>query len=148
LLLGMHATAAEHRVLLDRYAAAAVGHGHDPGAVSHAAAHVAFVADTVGEARAALRRAMPGWLATTSRYVRLDGAAGPARDPATYVEHLLDIHPVGPPELCVQRLTDSIGATGATGIRRLLLMVEGGGDPRRTLDTIARLGAQVLPHLR
>ena len=51
----------------------------------------------------------------------------------------------GPPQLCVQRLADTIAATG-TG--RLLLMVEGAGDPTRTLTNIARLGAEVLPHLR
>jgi hypothetical protein len=36
----------------------------------------------------------------------------------------------------------------ATGVRRLLLMVEGAGDPTATLANIARLGTEVLPHLR
>ena len=35
-----------------------------------------------------------------------------------------------------------------TGVRRLLLMVEGAGDPARTLANITRLGTEVLPHLR
>jgi hypothetical protein len=39
---------------------------------------------------------MPGWLATTSGYVRVDGSSGPSRDPHAYLEHLLGIHPVGP----------------------------------------------------
>ena len=35
-----------------------------------------------------------------------------------------------------------------TGIRHLLCMVEGAGDPARTRENIARLGAEVLPVLR
>jgi hypothetical protein len=88
---------------------------------------------------------MPAWLATTGQYVRIDASTGPARDPDAYLQHLLDIHAVGPPQLCVQRLADTMAATG---VRRLLLMVEGAGDPEKTLANIARLGADVLPHLR
>jgi alkanesulfonate monooxygenase SsuD/methylene tetrahydromethanopterin reductase-like flavin-dependent oxidoreductase (luciferase family) len=141
LLLGMHATVDEKRALLDRYHA-------EPGAtrgLPHAGAHLAYVADTRTEAVAALRAAMPGWLATTSRYVRIDGGTGPSRDPYAYLDHLLGIHPVGPPELCVERLTEAVAVAGT---RRLLLMVEGAGDPARTLATIARLGAEVVTELR
>jgi hypothetical protein len=35
-----------------------------------------------------------------------------------------------------------------TGIEHVIMMVEGAGDHRRTLDTIDRLGEQVLPELR
>ncbi len=35
-----------------------------------------------------------------------------------------------------------------TGLRNLILMVEGAGDPARTQENIARLGADVLPALR
>ncbi|WP_426514948.1 hypothetical protein ACPPVO_47585 [Dactylosporangium sp. McL0621] len=55
------------------------------------------------------------------------------------------MHPVGPPDRCVRRLRATLAGTG---VRRLLLMVEGGGDPRRTLDNIHRLGRDVLPQLR
>jgi hypothetical protein len=34
-----------------------------------------------------------------------------------------------------------------TGLRHLILMVEGGGDHARTLENIARLGSEVLPAL-
>jgi alkanesulfonate monooxygenase SsuD/methylene tetrahydromethanopterin reductase-like flavin-dependent oxidoreductase (luciferase family) len=139
LLLGMHATDEDKRHLLDGYRRDA---GPDP---THASTHVAYVADTPGEARDALRAAMPGWLATTAQYTRVDGAAGPARDPHAYLEHLLQIHPVGPPDLCVQRLTRTMTATG---VRRLLLMVEGVGHPDRAEASIARLGAEVIPALR
>jgi alkanesulfonate monooxygenase SsuD/methylene tetrahydromethanopterin reductase-like flavin-dependent oxidoreductase (luciferase family) len=143
LLLGMHATPDDKRRLLDRY------HEHSDlpgvGAVCHASAHVAHVADTHTEARDTLRAAMPGWLATTGQYVRIDASTGPARDPHAYLRHLMDIHPVGPPQLCVQRLTDTVATTG---VRRLLLMVEGAGEAERTLANICRLGVEVLPHLR
>jgi alkanesulfonate monooxygenase SsuD/methylene tetrahydromethanopterin reductase-like flavin-dependent oxidoreductase (luciferase family) len=139
LLLGMHATVQDKRRLLDRYAE------QERSGLPHASAHVAYVTDTVIEAQDALRAAMPGWLATTTQYRRIDGATGPARDPGAYLEHLLDIHPVGPPALCVQRLAQAVAATGA---RRLLLMVEGAGDPARTVANIGRLGTQVIPQLR
>jgi alkanesulfonate monooxygenase SsuD/methylene tetrahydromethanopterin reductase-like flavin-dependent oxidoreductase (luciferase family) len=142
LLLGMHATTADKRALLDDYHAHAT-HDRPPG-VPHASAHVAYVADTLAQAQGTLRAAMPDWLATTAQYVRIDGGTGPARDPHAYLEHLLDIHPVGPPELCVQRLADTVAATGT---RRLLLMVEGAGDRDATLANIARLGTDVLPSL-
>jgi alkanesulfonate monooxygenase SsuD/methylene tetrahydromethanopterin reductase-like flavin-dependent oxidoreductase (luciferase family) len=139
LLLGMHAAAEEKRRLLDHYG------GYGPAGLAHASAHVAYVADTLAQAHDALRAAMPGWLATTAQYVRIDGSTGPARDPHAYLQHLLDIHPVGPPRLCVQRLTDTMTTTG---VRRLLLMVEGAGDHANTVANIARLGAEVLPHVR
>jgi alkanesulfonate monooxygenase SsuD/methylene tetrahydromethanopterin reductase-like flavin-dependent oxidoreductase (luciferase family) len=138
LLLGMHATLDEKRRLLDRY------HG-EPTSLTHATAHLAYVADTRTVAEDALRAAMPAWLATTAGYVRVDGSTGPSRDPRAYLEHLLAIHPVGPPQLCIRRLTDAIAGTGAS---RLLLMVEGAGDPALTLANIARLGTDVLPALR
>jgi alkanesulfonate monooxygenase SsuD/methylene tetrahydromethanopterin reductase-like flavin-dependent oxidoreductase (luciferase family) len=139
LLLGMHATIGEKRRLIEHHEQRARS------VLTHASAHVAYVADTVAGARDALRASMPGWLATTAQYTRIDGAAGPARDPHAYLEHLLDIHPVGPPDLCVQRLSEALATTRA---RRLLLMVEGAGDPQLTLATIARLGTEVLPQLK
>ena len=138
LLLGLHATTTEKRQLLDHY------HRHGPSGAAHASAHLAYVADTQVEAEAALRAAMPGWLATTSGYRRIDGGSGPSRDPHAYLEHLIGIHPVGPPQLCIRRLTEAISTTG---IRRILLMVEGTGDPAATLENITRLGTQVIPQL-
>jgi hypothetical protein len=139
LLLGMHATNEDKRRLLEAY------RDHGRPSLTHASTAVAYVADTMAEAQAALRAAMPGWLATTAQYTRIDAAAGPARDPHVYLEHLLNIHPVGPPALCVQRLIQTMATTG---VRRLLLMVEGAGDRKRTEANIARLGAEVIPQLR
>jgi hypothetical protein len=49
------------------------------------------------------------------------------------------------PEQCVALMTATIERTG---IRHLLCMVEGAGDRGRTLENIARLGAEVLPSVR
>jgi alkanesulfonate monooxygenase SsuD/methylene tetrahydromethanopterin reductase-like flavin-dependent oxidoreductase (luciferase family) len=140
LLLGMHATDADKRALIDGYRRA----GGPPDA-GHASAHLAYAADTDVAARAALQVSMPGWLATTGQYRRIDGSSGPVRDPHAYLRHLLDIHPVGSAATCVDRLTTTMRVTG---VRHLLLAVEGAGDPEATLANIARLGTEVLPALR
>jgi alkanesulfonate monooxygenase SsuD/methylene tetrahydromethanopterin reductase-like flavin-dependent oxidoreductase (luciferase family) len=141
LLLGMHDHDAAKTAMLVRHAAAGV---RTP-PTGHVSTHLAFVADTVAEAESVLRRTMPAWLAAAGGSVRIDGSAPPRRDLAAYLEHLLAIHPVGPPARCVQRLA---GTVAATGVRRLLLMVEGAGEPQRILGNIARLGREVLPPLR
>jgi alkanesulfonate monooxygenase SsuD/methylene tetrahydromethanopterin reductase-like flavin-dependent oxidoreductase (luciferase family) len=143
LLLGMHAATDEKRSLIDHYGRSRASQPH--ASAPHASAHLAFVADSTREAREVLCRAMPAWLATTGGYERIDGSRGPDRDPHRYLEHLMGIHPVGTPELCVERLATSITQTG---VRRVLLMVEGAGDAARTLDNIARLGTEVIPHIR
>jgi alkanesulfonate monooxygenase SsuD/methylene tetrahydromethanopterin reductase-like flavin-dependent oxidoreductase (luciferase family) len=139
LLLGMHATPGEKRDLLGCY------HEHAAGDLPHASAHLAYVADTRAQAEDVLCTTMLAWLASTSQYRRIDKNTGPIRDPHTYLQRLLDIHPVGPPALCVQRLSEALATTRA---RRLLLMVEGAGDPARTLANITRLGTEVLPDVR
>ncbi|WP_432842057.1 LLM class flavin-dependent oxidoreductase [Dactylosporangium sp. CA-092794] len=139
LLLGMHDDDAAKAAMLRHHAASG---GTTAG---HVSAHLAFVADSVAEAESALRRAMPGWLRAAQATVRIDGSPPPRRDPAAYLDHLLATHPVGPPQRCARRLRATLAATG---VRRLLLMVEGGGDPRRTLANINRLGREVLPALR
>lgn len=136
LLLGMHDDDTARAAMLDRYG---------PAAVPHASAHLAFVADTDADAEKALRAAMPGWLARTAEYRRVGDTPPRHRDLTAYLDRLLAMHPVGTPEHCVDRLTATLATTG---VRRLLLMVEGAGDPDRTLDTIHRLGAEVLPRVR
>ena len=139
LLLGMHADTPATCLLLDRYRAVA---GQE--AAPHARAHLAYVATTTRQAREVLQETMPGWLAAAGASTRIDGTPGPARDPHRYLQQLMAIHPVGDPDLCAQRLTDAI--TG-TGVRHLLLMVEGAGNPAATVENITRLGAEVIPRL-
>ncbi|MEO3924906.1 LLM class flavin-dependent oxidoreductase [Micromonosporaceae bacterium B7E4] len=144
LLLGMHADDVAKSDTLGRYARAATAAGHDSGGTGHVSTHLAYVADTVDEAEKHLREAVPEWLARTREYVRIDGSPPAHRDLDAYLEHLLAIHPIGPPERCVHRLTETLAGTG---VRHLMLMVEAGGHPDRTREVIARLGAEVLPRL-
>ena len=102
---------------------------------------VAHAADTRAEGSgccAANSRAGSGlaWPVTArSTHVR-------GRDPEAYADLLCRIHPVGTAADCVA----SMAATAErTGLRHLVCMVEGAGDPVRTRENIARLGAEVLP---
>jgi alkanesulfonate monooxygenase SsuD/methylene tetrahydromethanopterin reductase-like flavin-dependent oxidoreductase (luciferase family) len=145
LLLGLHAGDEEKASLLRHYARVAAEHGHDPDTVEHVAAAICQVADSRPEALADLRAAMPAWIHRgIGQYVSLSPKPRPPRDAQAYVEHLLAIHPIGTPDQCIERL---LATAERTGIRRILLMVEGAGDSRRTRENIARLGAEVVPRL-
>lgn len=139
MLLGMHADDAEKAAMTARYAATGSVAGH-------VSAGVAYVADSDEEAEAVLLDRLPRWLGPgLAGYRRADGAPHRIRDPRDYAALLCRLHPVGTPERCRQRLTDTITRTG---VRRFALVVEGTGDPVRTRETIERLGAEVLPALR
>jgi alkanesulfonate monooxygenase SsuD/methylene tetrahydromethanopterin reductase-like flavin-dependent oxidoreductase (luciferase family) len=143
MLLGMHIDDAEKAKLIADYRARSPA-TDEP--VPHIAAAVGHVADSTEQARRELRAALPRWLEPgLAGYVPVDGRPRPRRDVAEYVDFLCEIHPVGSAQRCVERIEET---AAATGLRRLILMVEGGGDHRRTLATIARFGAEVLPRLR
>ena len=74
----------------------------------------------------------------------MDGRPRPARDPDGYAELLCRIHPVGTAGDCAAIMTATMRRTG---IRHLICMVEGAGDPAAVQENIARLGAEVLPLL-
>jgi alkanesulfonate monooxygenase SsuD/methylene tetrahydromethanopterin reductase-like flavin-dependent oxidoreductase (luciferase family) len=115
-------------------------------AARHIAAAVGFVADTTEQAAAELKDAMPRWLRPgLAGYVPVDGRARRAADVEAYVDMLCRIHPVGSPEHCARKI---LRTATRTGVRRLILLVEGAGEHRRTLENVARLGSQVLPLLR
>jgi hypothetical protein len=61
-----------------------------------------------------------------------------------YTELLCDLHPVGPPRLCADRLA---ATAERTGISRFALLVEGSGDLAVTEENVRRLGSDVLPQL-
>ncbi len=136
MLMGMHADEAEKAEFV-------AAHG---GAAAHLSAALAYVADTRAEALATVRDALPRWLRPgLAGYRRLDGAPASPRDPAAYTDELCRRHGVGTADDAVEALA---GSAARTGIRHVLLMVEGAGDRRRTCENIARLGAEVLPRLR
>lgn len=134
LLLGMHDDETAKAAMITRH-----GMPHLP----HVSANLAYVADSRAAAETVLRASLPGWLARTREYTRLDGTR-PDRDLDTYLEHLLRISPIGTPTECVDRLNQVIAVSGA---QRLLLMVEAAGEPDLTRTNIERLGAEVLPRL-
>ncbi|MBB5076104.1 LLM class flavin-dependent oxidoreductase [Nonomuraea endophytica] len=139
MLLGMHVGDEEKAALLREHAALSGGVG------GHVAAAVGFVGDSTERAVRELREAMPRWLEPgLAGYVPVDGRARPPRDIPKYVDFLSRTHPVGDPDLCVERIRRT---AEVTGLRHLVLMVEGGG-PDRTLDNIRRLGREVLPRAR
>ncbi|GIJ78664.1 Flavin-dependent oxidoreductase, luciferase family (includes alkanesulfonate monooxygenase SsuD and methylene tetrahydromethanopterin reductase) [Micromonospora phaseoli] len=141
LLLGLHADLPEKAELLDRYARTAVSHGHDLTGIDHASAHLAQVAETDEAAAQAVGAGLLPLLAGVGEYVRLDGAPAGQRDPADYVRHLIDIHPVGSPRRCRQAVAR---AAALPGVRHLLFMVEAVGGREPTLDNIERLATTVL----
>lgn len=146
MLLGMHIGDEEKADLVAHYRKAAAAAGHDPRSVPHVSAVLGQVADDRGQAVAELREAMPGWLARgLGDFMPIDGRPSSPRDPDAYTELLCSLHPVGSPRQCVERLRVS---AERTGIEHVIMMVEGGGTRERTLANIARLGSEVLPHLR
>ncbi|MEJ3652943.1 LLM class flavin-dependent oxidoreductase [Actinomycetes bacterium KLBMP 9759] len=135
LLLGMHMDDTEK-------AGAIARHGRG----GHVGVGVAFVADTDTEAESTLRTALPRWFGPgLASYRRADGREHRTRDPHDYAEHLIGIHPVGSPERCRERLSATLRMTG---LQRVAFLVEGAGDPERTLENVRRLGAEVLAPLR
>jgi alkanesulfonate monooxygenase SsuD/methylene tetrahydromethanopterin reductase-like flavin-dependent oxidoreductase (luciferase family) len=146
MLLGMHMSDEDKVRMLEHYATSTRAAGRDPDGVEHISAVLAHVADTRDAAVAELRAAMPGWLADgLAGYRPVDDRPRPRRDPWEYTDLLCALHPVGSPDDCVERIRAS---AERTGIRHVIAMVEGTGDRERTLDNIARLGAEVLPRLR
>ncbi|WP_101787620.1 LLM class flavin-dependent oxidoreductase [Nonomuraea indica] len=114
--------------------------------VGHVAAAVGFVADSTRQAVRELTEAMPRWLEPgLAGYLPVDGRPRPPRDVGAYVDFLTRVHPVGSPAHCAETI---LATAEATGLRHLILMVEGAGDHRRTLENVRRLGAEVLPAVR
>ncbi|MFJ9518374.1 LLM class flavin-dependent oxidoreductase [Kitasatospora sp. NPDC101801] len=150
MLLGMHSGDEDKVQMLAAYRAAwrACGRGEEQLARverEHLAAGVVQVADRTSEARARLLGAMPGWFEYgLGAHRTVDGRERRMRDPREYTELLCDLHAVGTPRQCADRL---LATAERTGLRRFALLAEGSGEHAATMDNIARLGSEVLPHL-
>ncbi|WP_431683999.1 LLM class flavin-dependent oxidoreductase [Kitasatospora sp. KL5] len=150
MLLGMHSGDEDKQQMLAAYREAwrACGRGEEQLARverEHVAAGVVQVGDRTTAARASLLRAMPGWFEYgLGAHRTVDGRERRMRDPHAYTELLCDLHAVGTPRLCADRL---LATAERTGIRRFALLAEGSGDREATLHNIERLGAEVLPEL-
>ncbi|MTE21057.1 LLM class flavin-dependent oxidoreductase [Streptomyces sp. TRM43335] len=148
MLLGMHCgdeEKAEMVALWRREALAAGVSAETVASAGHVSAGVVQVADTRGEAVEVLTKAMPGWLRHgLEAHTTVDGRRRGMRDPLAYTELLCELHPVGPPRLCADRLA---ATAERTGIDRFALLVEGSGEPAGTELNVHRLGDEVLPLL-
>ncbi|GGV00172.1 LLM class flavin-dependent oxidoreductase [Streptomyces spectabilis] len=148
MLLGMHVgdeEKAEMVALWNRHARAAGRTPDEIAAAAHVSAGVVQVADRRVEAAETLTKAMPGWLRQgLEAHVTVDGRVRAMRDPLAYTELLCAIHPVGTPQVCVDRIT---ATAERTGITRFAFLVEGSGDLTTTEDNVRRLGTEVLPQL-
>lgn len=146
MLLGMDIGDDDKAAKVARYNATAHNAGHDPTNTPHISVVVAHFADSRDKARRELRETMPAWYETSfAAYVTADGKRGLDRDPHAYADRLCDLHPVGTPAQCVERLQRS---AERTGIHRFLAMVEGSGRQDRTVENIAVLGHEVRPQLQ
>lgn len=144
MLLGMDLGDQEKVDMMAHYGKASRG-GRSEGKIDHMWAAVAHVADSDRQAQKELRHTLPVWLGPgLAGYVPVDARRRTRRDPHRYAGRLCDIHPVGSAATCVERLRAS---AAATGIRNVILLVEGVGDHARTLENVSRLGAEVLPRL-
>ncbi|SEK34448.1 LLM class flavin-dependent oxidoreductase [Streptacidiphilus jiangxiensis] len=150
MLLGMHSGDEDKAEMVAAYRAAALEAGRTPDQIArieaeHVAAGVAQVADRTADARARLMGSMPEFFRHgLGAHRTVDGRERRMRDADQYTELLCDLHAVGTPKLCADRL---LATHERTGIRRFALLVEGSGDRVETVANIARLGAEVLPQL-
>ncbi|MEU8587902.1 LLM class flavin-dependent oxidoreductase [Streptomyces sp. NPDC048664] len=149
MLLGMHIGDEEKAdvVALWRRCAREAGVGGEViASVGHVSAGVCQIADRRQDAVETLTKAMPGWLRQgLDAHVTVDGRVRTMRDPVAYTELLCELHPVGTPEGCADRLA---ATAERTGIERFALLVEGSGDLAATEENVWRLGTEVLTRLR
>jgi alkanesulfonate monooxygenase SsuD/methylene tetrahydromethanopterin reductase-like flavin-dependent oxidoreductase (luciferase family) len=150
MMLGMHCGDEEKAEATRLWRDTALAAGHSPEKVAemsarHVSAGVVQIADSRRDAVETLRKSMPGWLRQgLAAHVPVDDRARPMRDSEAYTDLLCELHPVGPPRLCADRLARTAERTGIT---RFALFAEGGGDLAGTVDGVGRLGAEVLPLL-
>ncbi|WP_372409636.1 LLM class flavin-dependent oxidoreductase [Streptomyces luteireticuli] len=148
MLLGMHSTDEEKARMVALWRRCALEAGASPEEAAdpgHVAAGIVQIGDRQPEAAETLLKAMPGWLRQgLGAHVTVDGRERRMRDPQEYTELLCRIHPVGPPQLCADRLA---ATAEHTGISRFALLAEGSGDLAATEENLRRLGTDVLPLL-
>lgn len=132
--------AAEQARLAQRYAQ------HTDARPRHSAAVLAHVTDSVAEAeRVVYERLAPVFTSGFGEYVLLEEYGGPRPAPDELAAGLLADQPIGPPEVCVERLTALIRAGGAG---QVLLHVESAGERDAVLANVERLAGEVLPAVR
>lgn len=142
ILLGMHANDDEKARTVRAYETATAAAGAAP----HVSTVLCQVGDDRREAERAVLGSLPGWLGPgLAAHRPVDGRARARKDPVAYAERLCEIHPVGGPAECADRLAEGIRRTG---VSHVIMLVEATGTPERTLENLQRIGAEVLPAVR
>lgn len=145
MLLGMHVGDAAKADAVARHASIAASFG-STGPYGHVATGMAFLGESREAAVETVCRELPRWLGPgLAGYVPVDGRPRKQRDPVAYARELCDLHAVGTRDDCVSSLVATIERTG---IRHLILLTDVTGSPEQSLETVARLGEEVLPHVR
>lgn len=148
MLLGMHIGDEEKAAMVALWQTVAREAGATPEAVAaapHVSAGVLQVGDDRAEAVRTLREALPGWLRQgLAAHQTVDGRPQRMRDPLAYTELLCQLHPVGSPRQCADRLA---ATAEHTGVSRFALLVEGSGEEEATERNVRRLARDVLPLL-
>ncbi|QES48197.1 LLM class flavin-dependent oxidoreductase [Streptomyces venezuelae] len=148
MLLGMHCGDEDKAAMVALWQETARAAGHPADTVrnaGHVSAGVCQLADRTVDARETLLKAMPGWFRLgLDAHVTVDGRHRAMRDPVAYTELLCELHPVGTPDLAVDRLA---ATAERTGITRFALLTEGSGDLASTEENVRRLGGEVVPRL-
>lgn len=112
----------------------------------HSAAVLAHVTDSVAEAEQVVReRLSPIFASGYAEYVLLEEYGGARPTPEELAAGILARQPIGPPEVCAQRLAALVREGGAG---RVLLHVESAGERDAVLANVERLAAEVLPAVR
>lgn len=112
----------------------------------HSAAVLAHVTDSVAEAeRVVYERLAPVFASGFGEYVLLEEYGGSRPTPDEMAAGFLADQPIGPPEMCVERLTALIREGGAG---QVLLHVESAGERDAVLANVERLAGEVLPAVR
>ncbi|MFD9957773.1 LLM class flavin-dependent oxidoreductase [Amycolatopsis sp. NPDC058986] len=152
MLLFFDKDAGAKAAMIAEHARVALAAGHPGDGYAHGMALFAHVADTPDEARRVMRRAAGEFVLANSRYRPLvdvprrgDHDAPHEQVVDRLTESALATHPVGAPEVCVERLVGQIRESGA---RRVLCQVEVAGEHDCVLANVKRMGEEVLPEVR
>jgi alkanesulfonate monooxygenase SsuD/methylene tetrahydromethanopterin reductase-like flavin-dependent oxidoreductase (luciferase family) len=132
--------------LLTRYNDVAERHGHDPTKIDHAWAVVGYVADNRQEAQQLLQTTLQPWLtASLQSYIFLRPEDRHQESVETFLHLILQHHPIGTPEYCIEQLSTTMERTG---LRHVMIMLEAPANRQRSLENINRFAREVLAKLR
>jgi alkanesulfonate monooxygenase SsuD/methylene tetrahydromethanopterin reductase-like flavin-dependent oxidoreductase (luciferase family) len=107
MLLFLHLDDDAKLALLTRYNDIAVQHGHDPTKIKHIWAVVGYVADSQTEAQQVVSTTLPPWLKESAQaYQFLRPEDSHRENVDAFLQMVLQHHPVGTPENCVDRSND------------------------------------------